>query len=64
MRRRFVALLLGLTLFASTGGAASAHERYFDSDGCGGTISCSAETVGDVIALPFRLVGDVVDFIF
>lgn len=64
MRRRFIALTLGLAFFASTGGAASAHEPYFDSDGCGGTISCSAETVGDVIALPFRLVGDVVDFIF
>ena len=65
MRRRFISLTLGLAFFASTVAAASAHSGpYFDDDGCGGTISCSAETVGDVIALPFRFVGDVVDFIF
>jgi hypothetical protein len=64
MRKRSIALALGIALFASTGGAASAHEPYFEDDGCGGTISCSAEVVGDVIALPFRVVGDVVDFIF
>lgn len=64
MRRRFIALALGLAFLVSSGGAALAHEPYFDDDGCGGTVSCSAEMVGDVIALPFRIVGDVVDFIF
>ena len=63
MKRRPIALALVFAFFA-TAGAASAHEPYFDDDGCGGALSCSSEAVGDAIALPFRLIGDVVDFIF
>jgi hypothetical protein len=63
MRRKSIALALGASFLLSAGSAV-AEPDYFDDDGCGGTISCSAETVGDVIALPFRVIGDVVDFIF
>jgi hypothetical protein len=65
MRRCSIALTLGTALFLSAG-AAFAHidAPYFDEDDCGGTIGCSSEFVGDVIALPFRVVANVIDFIF
>ena len=49
------------------GGAASAHPDsygYFDDDSCSSAIGCTSEFVGDVIAFPFRLVANAVDFIF
>jgi hypothetical protein len=66
MQKRSIALALGIAFFTSTGSAAFAHvdAPYFDEDRCGGTISCSSEFVGDVIALPFRVVANVIDFIF
>ncbi len=35
-----------------------------EDDGCGGVLSCTVGFVGDVIALPFRAVGALVDFVF
>jgi hypothetical protein len=67
MRKRSIALALGMAFSLSAGGPAVAHVEhtyYFDDDECGGAISCSSEFVGDVIALPFRIVANVVDFIF
>ena len=40
------------------------ERHYFDDDECGGAVSCTSEFVGDVIALPFRAVAGLVDFIF
>jgi hypothetical protein len=33
-------------------------------DDCDGALSCTADFVGDVIALPFRAVAGIVDFVF
>jgi predicted small secreted protein len=43
---------------------ATSDRYYFDDDECGGALSCTSEFVGDVIALPFRAVAGLVDFIF
>ena len=64
--RRPIVLALGAALFALSGSSpAWAHDRtYFDDDGCGSAVSCTSETIGDVIALPFRVVANVVDYVF
>lgn len=33
-------------------------------EGCGGVLSCTVSVVGEVIALPFRAVGALVDAVF
>jgi hypothetical protein len=65
MKRKSIALAFGAAFFL-TSSAAFAHTDvyYFEDDECGGTISCSSEFVGDVIALPFRVVANVIDFVF
>ena len=35
-----------------------------NNNSCGGIISCTAEGVGFLLALPFRLIGGVIDVIF
>ncbi len=35
-----------------------------DSHGCGGIVSCGFGAVGQVIALPFRILGVVLDVVF
>lgn len=32
--------------------------------GCGGILSCTVGVIGEIIALPFRLVGGIIDVIF
>ena len=34
------------------------------SDGCGGVLSCTVDTVGSIIALPFKAVGALISGIF
>lgn len=34
------------------------------SGGCSGVLSCTLDVVGNIIALPFRLVGGLIDFLF
>ncbi len=35
-----------------------------DDDDCGGVLSCTVDVLGNIIALPFRAVGALVDAIF
>jgi hypothetical protein len=64
--RRLIVLALAAALLALwMSNSAWAHgSTYFDDDHCGSTLSCASETVGDLIAFPFRVVGNVVDYIF
>ena len=39
-------------------------EEKESSDGCGGVLSCIVDGVGEIIALPFRLVGGLFRAIF
>lgn len=39
-------------------------EEESSGGGCGGVLSCTVDGVGWVLALPFRLVGGIIGFIF
>ena len=65
MKKRMIAMALSIAFSLSMGGAAYAHSYgYFDDDSCGSAVGCTSEFVGDVIAFPFRVVANTVDFIF
>ena len=67
MKKRTIATALSIALSLAMGGAASAHSDsygYFGDDSCSSSIGCTSEFVGDVIAFPFRLVANAVDFVF
>jgi hypothetical protein len=72
MRLRATVLTLALTLFALPG-CHTFHAHHHDevdeahavADGhCHGVLSCTADAVGYVVLLPFRIVGSVIDWIF
>ncbi len=42
----------------------TSSDEVEEDDGCDGVLSCTVGFVGDVIALPFRAVGALVDFVF